>query len=195
MTVSVALVAEDFAFESLLRSIISRCGDSEGRTIELQVVSARGGWPAVASSIANIVSSIAAGKAHFDVIVVAVDTNCRGRSATVRRLSSLKKLAGRAQVVYALPEPHIERWYFSHLPTSADIFGIAVALPAEKCARDRYKEVLREAARDATGNETPLGGVEFGHEIGSLMPLDDPTLLDAGLGRFVKDLRGAIRTA
>jgi hypothetical protein len=86
----------------------------------------------------------------FDILVVASDGNCKGYT---KKKNQLLGYAERAKfpkfdiLVFAVPNPHIERWYMND-PSGfkrAVGSGAAPVLPAYKCEKGLYKKVMRDA--------------------------------------------------
>jgi len=130
-----------------------------------------------------------------DLFVVAVDGNCKGYNERVSQLRKLLKDTDhfKERIVFAVPDPHIERWYLLDQKALKEATGLARApdMPAYKCKKDYYKQVLRDALREL---QPLLGGVEFAERIARAMTnLESLGQHDAGFARFISDLREQAR--
>jgi hypothetical protein len=130
----------------------------------------------------------------FDLLVIAIDGNCSGYTEKRRELEGIVKRGGYGRaVVYAIPDPHIERWYL------ADPDALSAALeepirpevPPYKCERGAYKQALREAISQA-GIFAPLGGLEYAAEIAENLDLYRVGRADAAFKHLVDELGGAL---
>lgn len=169
--VKIGYFLEDRSHESFLKALVRRIAQEEGfseRDLIHDVRSCRGGR--VITEYKRFLKECRRGSTvPFDILVVAMDGNCRGYNERAREL---KQCAERAQypaldrIVSAIPDPHIERWYL----IDADVVRKALNtsrgpdIPAYKCEKGYYKRVLWGAVRSA-GVKSQLGGVEYGERI------------------------------
>ena len=91
-------------------------------------------------------------------------------------------------VIYAIPDPHIERWLLLDSAAFKKVLGKGCAAPGQKCERDLYKRLLIAAIRDA-GREPLLDGVEYAEDLVNAMDLDYLERTEESLGRLLKELR------
>lgn len=123
-------------------------------------------------------------------LIIAADGNCKGVAGRRKEFSN-ETLISRLgdQVVYAVPNPHIERWMMVDPQAFKKVFGTGCrALPAVKCVKGEYKRILREEFRNA--NFVPaLGGREYAAEIVEAMDLNRASHEDRAFSDFVKSLR------
>ncbi len=68
------------------------------------------------------------------------------------------------------------------------MLGKGCAAPDNKCARDRYKQLLSQAVVDA-GAEPTAGGLEFARDLVDAMDLPRLERRDASVGHFLQDFR------
>jgi len=68
------------------------------------------------------------------------------------------------------------------------VFGRGCALPARKCERGLYKELLASEIRQ-TGVSAPLGGVEFAEDIVREMNLLRVSASEPSMDHLLRDLR------
>ena len=92
-------------------------------------------------------------------------------------------------VSYAIPDPHIERWMLVDPQGFQQVFGRGCTLPAVKCAKDEYKNLLRREIR-LSGIDAPLGGEEFAEEIVDAMDLATAEIREPSLGSFLQAVKG-----
>jgi hypothetical protein len=115
----VALFVEDFAHETFLKAIVQRLGDDRDVEIAFQPYSVRGGAGKVVR------------KAPPDLLIVSRDANCQGYLQRRQELEPAAVHCG-CQVVYAIPDPHIERW----LLLDPAAFKAALCVGADAIASD-----------------------------------------------------------
>ncbi len=127
-------------------------------------------------------------------LVVAIDGNRYGHK---RRVEQLKKCIKsnhpfNERVIYAVPDPHIERWYLFDQKAFKKGVGLDKApdLPAYECKKkDYYKKVLNQALKESNVN-TLLGGAEYAEKIvDNITDLKSLGQQNAGFKVFVEDLR------
>ena len=131
-----------------------------------------------------------------DALVVAMDGNSRGPAAVISQLNGITQRSGYAgRVVYAVPDPHIEKWYMADSRACQTVLGTAhpPQCPADKRGKGDYKKALI-AAINSTGVVPLLGGAEYAADIVAQMNLYDAGKNDASLGRFLDDMRNALRS-
>ncbi len=99
-----------------------------------------------------------------------------------------------AEVIAAVPDPHVERWYLLDLPALENAAGVKLSVQhvPEKCEKDFYKKLLRQAF-EGTEIAPPLGGIEYGERVALEMNLYNASKQDHGLGDFVGCLRAWLR--
>lgn len=108
------------------------------------------------------------------------------------RLDWRSAVRGHAPVVVAVPDPHIERWLLLDGEAFKAALGRGCDAPDRKCDRDRYKQRLIEAVRDA-GAIPILSGLEHAEDIVRRMDVERTTRADRSFKRFVEDLRATFR--
>ena len=95
--------------------------------------------------------------------------------------------------MYAIPDPHIERWLLLDSAAFKAVLGRGCEVPQQKCERKRFKRLLLEAVRTA-GVTPPLGGIEYTEKLVNAMDLRRLESADESLGRMLKDLRTVFKT-
>jgi hypothetical protein len=189
----VALFVEDFAHETFLKAIVQRLGEDYRINLAFQPYSVRGGAAKVVSELRQFIRDLQVGrKALPDLLIVGRDANCQGY---LKRRQELEPAAGNCgcKVVYAIPDPHIERWLLLDSSAFKSVLGKGCDAPKQKCERKRYKRLLLEAVR-AAGVAPLFGGIEYTEDLVKAMHL--PFLESEGesLGRLIKDLRVVLKT-
>ena len=188
---------EDAAQEAIMPPLFARLlrerGIAAGR-YEIRVLSSRGGDSIRAYE--SFLKELASGSQFApDALVVGSDGNCKGYAVRRQQLREIAKSnAPTISIITAVPDPHVERWYMLDPKALAEVVGCAVvaAVPAYKCAKDHYKQMLREAFR-GSGVNPPLGGAEYGPGFADGMNLYTARKADAGLGDYVDQVQVWIR--
>ncbi|HLG15960.1 MAG TPA: hypothetical protein VJH03_15860 [Blastocatellia bacterium] len=125
-----------------------------------------------------------------DLLIVAIDANCRSFSAATREITDRLDAPFRDRVVLACPDPHIERWYLADATSFRQVVGIGPTVGRKKCQRDLYKTLLASAIVKA-GHPPTLGGIEFASELVEAMDLYRAGKFERSLKHFVDDaIRG-----
>lgn len=192
---------EDIAQEGFITALVKRVARDEltdpGR-LDHDVRSARGGSKVTTEFKRFLQDTEKSATVGMDFLVVAVDGNCQGYEERVKRLKKCVKgnHPFSEKVVYAVPDPYIERWYLMDQRAFKKGVGLEKAppLPERNCEKDYYKQLLRQALRDANINSL-LGGVEYAERIvENIQRLESLNQQDAGFGVFVEDLRRMFRS-
>lgn len=195
----VAFFLEDSAQEAIIPPLFYRLAAEAHWTeseLDLRVLSARGGGSLRA--FRNFLKDARrSGHLSADLLIVAVDANCKGFSA--QRDLVLKAAGSSATyptVVTAIPDPHVERWYLLDLSALAKAAGtpIAASVPAYKCGKNHYKTLLRAAFADSH-IAPPLGGLEYGPLVAQHMDLFAAAKQDHGLADYVEKARAWLKQA
>ncbi len=185
----ILLFVEDSAQEAFLTALVRRMATESGAPeLRIRVRSAQGGFAKVLGQVEDFVRAQAKGlESSPDALLVAVDANCQGfvqrRKQVEGRTGALKD-----SFLYAIPDPHIERWFLIDSAAFKTVLGRGCSAPDQKCEKDRYKRLLNQAVLDA-GVEPLLGGVEYAEEIVQNMNLLNASKQDDSFGRFLGELR------
>lgn len=180
--------AEDTGHAMVLTPLIQRFAHQYNVVIEIENRSATGGHGRVVSELKRYLHELARGKETIpDLLIVATDGNCKGYSNRLQELEEVtKKFHG--SVIYAIPDPHIERWLLIDSLAFKKVLGKGCSAPVQKCERLLYKHLLTESVRNA--GFTPLAnGLEFAEPLINAMDLDKLERMEDSLGRFLKALR------
>lgn len=135
------------------------------------------------------------------ILLISLDGNCKGPNDRIKGVfkecRSLKSLKTSLQdrLVFAIPDPHIERWYLADQRAFNEVVGSAAApeMPRHKCERGFYKQLLWD--RIAAANiSTWAAGPEFGTAIAEKIDFKAIERVDRkGFKKFADDLRRAFR--
>ena len=191
----VDVFAEDAAHEALLSALTRRIAREEGISTALRVRIATGGVGRVLQELKAYTEVVRrGGVAMPDVLVTAIDSNCKKFAGKARQVREHVPDELWDRTVLACPEPHVEKWYLSDPDALVDVFGVRPTVPRTKCERGRYKAALVRAVRDGGGVPT-LGGIEFANEIAESIDLYRAGQSDRSLQQFVTGFRKALRLA
>lgn len=189
----IVLFVEDFAHKAFLEALVHRIAVESGIEVQLSWLNARRGHGAVVNELRQFLQELQRGRRSLpSLLVVATDANCMGRST---RLEQINDLTAKVNVtaVYAVPDPHIERWLLVDSAAFKAVFGRGCDAPNQKCERARYKKMLIDAIL-ATGISASLGGIEFSKDIVDAMDLNRVAAADPSLGKLIEDLRSVFQT-
>jgi len=193
----VAFFLEDSAQEAIIPPLFSRLADEEGweaSQLDLQVLSARGGGSL--SAFRQFLRDVRQpGHLDADLLIVGADANCKG--FTARRelvIKAATKSSYLREIITAIPDPHVERWYLLDVAALANAAGapIAASVPAYKCEKNHYKTLLRKAF-SGSGIAPPLGGLEYGPLVAKQMDLFAAAKQDHGLADYVEKARAWLK--
>lgn len=186
----VLLIAEDVAHERFLLWWLKRLSEEQGLSL---VLDSRTGSreKRLHELVRTSVAERRAGRAGYDLMVVGQDANCRGRVAKAKELDDLiQPDTFPARVAYAIPDPHVEKWYMADQHAFKVCFGGSFQRIKDKCERLRYKRQLLDALR-ACGRITLLGGADIAEEL--VAEMDGDHIDDRDLKQFLKDARAALK--
>jgi len=188
----ISLFAEDYGHEAFLAPLVRRMAGEHGVEVQLRSYSVRGGFGKVAAEFKQYAAEVLGYREHLpDLVLVATDAN---RDGFANRKRDLFRIAEAIQdrVVFAVPDPHIERWLLLDSAAFKRVLGIPCTTPDQKCARDRYKGLLVQAV--AQSGATPLlGGMEYAEEIVKAMDLKRVKNYDASFCNLLEDLDSHFR--
>ena len=186
----IALFVEDDAHRQVIGALLRRLADCEGLDVHLDWRSSVRGHGKVAVEFGRYLRDLERQGGRLpDLIVVATDANCRGLNERTREL---RRYDVPSPVVYAIPDPHVERWLLLDGAAFKAVFSRGCDAPDLKCSRHRYKQRLLQAIRDAGVNPS-LGGIEFAGEIVREMDIDRVMRADQSFARLVHDVRDTFR--
>ena len=182
------LFVEDYGHEIFLRALVQRFAKEYSISIGLRFGNAEGGYGKMMSELKEYIKDILADQEDLpDLLITATDSNCKGLLKRRQQVEhALRSFSGK--VIYAIPDPHIEKWLLLDSAAFKEVLGKGCSAPPQKCERDLYKRFLRDAIR-ATGVNPPFGGIEYGEDIVNAMDLDKLERTEASLGHLLRDLR------
>lgn len=187
----ISFFGEDEGHRAFLVPLIERIASEYHVPIAVREYSVRGGFGKVENEFGEYVRDLLKFQEDLpNLVVVATDANCFGFR---RRRKKLEEMAERIKdrVVYAVPDPHIERWMLIDAAAFKAVLGNPCDAPDQKCGRDRYKKLLSQAIRDA-GVTPLLGGMEHAEDIVREIDLKHASKGD-DLGDLLQQLRARFR--
>ena len=186
----VAMFVEDYAHRQVVGTLVKRLARERGIEVRLEWHSAVRGYGRVVKAFRRYLRDLALQPGNRpDLIVVATDANCKGQN---ERQRDFQRSAGHPHVVFAIPDPRVERWLLLDGAAFRNVVGRGCGAPDQKCSRDRYKRLLREAVYKA-GVVPTLGGIEFAEDIVQRMNLERAARIDRSLSKFVDGLASEFR--
>lgn len=189
---NINLFAEDRAHVAFLEALIKRFENQYGIYVKIEYGNGRGGRGKVVSGLRKYVHNLQLGKEILpDLLIIATDGNCKGFMGRKEEIgNALKGYSG--EVIYAIPDPHIERWLLLDSAAFKSVLGKGCDAPVQKCERDLYKRLLLDAVRK-TGINPPLGGIEYTEDLVHAMNLEYLERTDDSLGRLLKPLNDTFK--
>lgn len=191
----VVVFCEDRGHEVVVGELCRRVGAELGVPLDLTTPVARGGFGNVTSELRAFQRGLQSGAVASgvpDVLVVAADTNCKGRERR-DEVASLVDGAVVPRSVLACPDPHVEKWLMADPSSFRDVVGLAPPSLPQKCERSRYKHALADVV-SRSGTLLLLGDpLELAPDIVARMDLRRAASTDDSLGSFLDDLRRELR--
>ena len=185
---TINLFVEDYGHELFIQTLLYRFADQFQVSISIKVGNSRGGHGAVLNKLKEYIYNLPhATEVLPDLLIAATDGNCKGYIGRRQEIdNAVKGYSGR--IVYAIPDPHIERWLLLDSTAFKKVLGKGCDAPPRKCERDLYKRLLLQAIR-ATGAKPLLGEIQYTEAIVKLIDLDYLERNDESLGKLLKELR------
>jgi hypothetical protein len=188
----ISLFVEDFGHEVFLKALIERFTREYHLPVTVKPCSVRGGFGKVEKELAAYVNELIAFREHLpDLLIVATDSNCDGYKKRKDRLLQQSELI-KDRVLFAIPDPHIEKWLLLDPAAFRDILGKACKTPTYKCDRNRYKRLLIDAVM-AAGATPILSGLEYTEDIVNKMNFNQLELRDESLWDLIKQLHSKFK--
>jgi hypothetical protein len=191
-SVSVALIAEDFAHEAFVRSLVTRLASEANCDVQVSTVSGRGGSGKAISELGAYQRALRSTASAPSLLIVAIDANCKGWNNAHTAITEAIDTDLFPVVSIGCPDPHVEKWYMADAVALEKKFGGSVKSPKKKCARDVYKRALVDYLED-TDNVLTIGGAEFADEIVTAMDLYRAGKTDPALKAFIGSLRNCLK--
>ncbi len=189
---NVNLFVEDRGHQAFLEALLNRFENQYGIRVKIEYGNGRGGHGKVVSELKKYIYSLQSNRESMpDLLIVATDGNCKGYSGRKQEIDNAAKgFSGR--IIYAIPDPHIERWLLLDSVAFKLVLGKGCSAPVQKCERTLYKRLLLEAMRK-TGVNPPLGGIEYTEDLVHAMNLEYLERTEASLGKLLKALRDTFK--
>lgn len=133
-----------------------------------------GGFGKVETEVKRFLRDYKQGNAGFaDLTIVVRDANCKGFNDRKALFDKIVKEVGfpTENIIYAIPDPHVERWMLLDADAFHQVFDVGCALPDQKCDKNRYKVVLLEQIREGE-LDPPLGGMEYADNIVAFLNIE-----------------------
>ena len=195
-TIKIDLFVEDRAHEEFIQAMLLRLANEEHKAIIPRVRSSRGGHGQALSELSTYLVSVSKGIAGMDIpdlLVVAIDANCKAFNAAHREIESRIGEPYKNRTIIACPDPHIERWFLADPDSLVRVIGLRPKIGKKKCQRDHYKSILIKALIQA-GYLPTLGGIEFAREIVLAMDLYRASKAERSLKHFLDDATKMFKT-
>jgi hypothetical protein len=190
----IGLFVEDYAHEAFIEALVNRLKAEWRIEAEIHKQSVTGGHGKVLAAFREYLRDLQSQREnYFDGVIVATDANCKEFNERLKEMKEIEGSYSVGRVIYAIPDPHIERWFLLDSSAFKTVFGRGCAAPDRKCERDRYKDALRIAVVEA-GVTPPLGGVEYADDLVKKLDLERVSRLDKPFGLLVKDLQALFKT-
>jgi hypothetical protein len=187
---------EDRAQEGFIKALVERIAEEESIPAESLIAdirSARGGYRIIKEFKKFLKDTIKIEPSEIDFLVIAVDGNCKGYRDRVKELekSIRPNHPFKDRVVYAVPDPHIERWYIMDQRAFKEGVGLnrAPDMPQYKCKKAYYKQILNQALKESNVNSL-LTGAEYAERIvENIQDLESFSRQNSGCQTFIEDLK------
>jgi len=190
------LFCEDRAHEELLHNLVRRLCAQEGVEAEIAIRSARGGHGRALRELELYQKAVAVGGVRTpDLLVVAIDTNCRSYRQVVKEVEARIGRQCFPHYAIACPNPHIELWYMADPEAFEAVIG-APPPPLQKECGKETRNTLKKGLADslkAAGHPVVFGGIQFAPELAQRMDLYSAAKADTGLRHFLRDVTNALR--
>lgn len=187
---------EDRAQEGFIKALVKRIATEESVSSDNlihDIRSARGRYRIIKEFRNFIKETALTGQLEADLLILAKDGNCKGHQESIRELNKYFQTNHplKDKTVYAVPDPHIERWYIIDQRAFRDGVGLERApdMPPYKCEKAYYKQILHQALKNSNIGSL-LSGAEYAEKI--VENIQNFELLgnqNAGFQNFIEGLR------
>jgi hypothetical protein len=190
----IVLFCEDRGHEQFCRALLKRLLREGSVTARVEAPSARGGHGAAVSEFRAWQSAVVQGSIAGvpSLLVLVVDGNCQGWNSAKQDLAKEVRSDVFRRTVIGCPDPHIERWCLADSQAFKDVVGGEPPRDPDKCERDLYKRLLRDAILGA-GQPILTDAMEFAPDLVERADLYAASRAQPSLGGFIDDLRAAIK--
>jgi hypothetical protein len=184
----IGLFVEDRGHAVFLEALVQRLANQYRIPVVTRLGSATGGYGKMVSKLKEYINELQSDQEELpDLLIVATDGNCKGFTGRKQEIDSATK-SFHGRMIYAIPDPHIERWLLLDSVAFKKVLGKGCSAPIQKCERYLYKRLLLEAVRN-TGVNPPLGGIEYTEDLVHAMNLEYLERTEDSLGKLLKALR------
>lgn len=160
----IGLFVEDRGHAVFLETLVQRLANQYQIPVLTRLGSAKGGYGKMVSKLKEYINDLQSDQEELpDLLIVATDGNCKGYSERKQEIDSATK-SFHGRIIYAIPDPHIERWLLLDSVAFKKVLGKGCSAPIQKCERNLYKRLLLDAVRK-TGVNPPLGGIEYTEDL------------------------------
>src|SRR3989442_1508810 len=130
----VVIFGEDVAHEIVLVALVKRLATEMGVDVRLTVRSSTGGHGTMVNELEQLLRELKTGQTALpDLVVVGRDANCQGYQECRKSLEEGLKNLVMPPRVFALPDPHIERWLLDDSAAFKKVLGHGCAAAKAKC--------------------------------------------------------------
>ena len=180
----IELFGEDLTHQLVIGILVDRMAQERGLEVDLNWYSAAGGYGKVKEEYKEFLQDLEKQRVVApDLMVVVTDSNCQGIN---ERIKGFKAADPSVEVVFAIPDPHIERWLLLDGEAFKAVLDMGCDAPDQKCDSDRYKQLLDEAIAK-TGADELFGG-ELADKIARHIDITRAARADKSFKRFVDQL-------
>ena len=200
-SITILYFLEDRAQEGFIKALVQRRAVELGidrERIEHKVLSGRGGSRLIGAFKDFLAGYETSPLGTRGFVVVVIDGNCRGFQERKRELDKHVRTGHpfSNRIVFAIPDPHIERWYMLDQKAIKEAVELdrAPELPKYKCEKNYYKSILHQSLKDSDIGSL-LGGSEYAEDI--VREMEDLMRLgqqDKSFGAFVSDLSQMLKS-
>jgi hypothetical protein len=188
---------EDLGHENFICSLTERLLRTSLQDREMYIIrdvrNATGGAPRALRELERFLRDCQrAVESPYDFLVVAIDANSEHHQQKKKMVQRIVTSSGyESNVLYAIPDPYIERWYLADPQALARAVpgASACALPKRRCKKNHYKELLAKALAIINPQ---LGGREYGPDIVAQMDLYAAAKADPSLRDFLQQIKDAV---
>jgi len=186
----IGLFVEDFAHKTFIESLLKRLAKEQGVEIVYQGFNVRKGHGKAVSELKQFLRDFKRGQIPSqDLLIIVIDANCKGFQECKRELQgSTKNFEIPVPIIYAIPDPHIERWLLLDSAAFKKVTGKGCKAPDKKCEKDRYKSLLMDAFRDAS-IVPAFGGIEYSEDIIDAMNLENIARNEPSIKDLLQNLK------
>lgn len=183
------LFVEDFGHEKFITAMANRLASEYKILVAVTARSATGGRGHLLKELEQYIRWLQRGREALpDLLIVATDSNCKKYLQRKQEVEAKVPDELKSLIVYAIPDPHLERWLLLDSSAFKAVLGKGCAAPPAKCERALYKRLLLEAIRNA--GLTPLvGGIEHAEDIVKNMDFQRIGQTDNSFGKLLKELQ------